>query len=224
MDQKIWSPTINRSLNMPGFRSTIPQPNDDLSVSQGDLLLNFQSCNTSFSVDHYPFTDLTVNDGKHNQVTTPVISGNAHPITIANEPKFYAMTQAQAGSTLPIGTIQYSRGPLNAVPSPITYLQAASPYVNIGSGATANVVDFTGLTDCQFIAYCSKVNTTGNLNLGVFSGHYYLTPAKTIRIQQSIAPTGCTFIDAGNGILQIQSTSAGAADFTWTLQILRIQS
>jgi hypothetical protein len=206
---------------MPGFKNTIPQPNDDLSVSQGDLRLNFQSCNTSFGIDHYPFTDLTANDGKHNQVTTPIITPNAYPTTAASEPKFFAFAESQVGSTLPLGALQYSRGPSNAVPTPITFLQSPVLPITLASNTATNIVDFTGLKDCMFMAYATITNTTNPLtSTQVASGHYFLPSAvKTIRLV-SLTPSG--FIDGGNGILQYKNTSSGSVDIYWTVQILRI--
>lgn len=48
---------------------TIPQPTDDLSVSQGQILGNFGKANSSFGTDHYAFADATVNNGKHQKVS-----------------------------------------------------------------------------------------------------------------------------------------------------------
>lgn len=50
------------------FNPAIPQPNDDMSESQGDLLINMGELNTVFGEDHEPFT-ASVNKGKHKKVT-----------------------------------------------------------------------------------------------------------------------------------------------------------
>jgi len=47
------------------FNQNIPQPNDDMSDSQGDLLTNFQQLNTQFGVNHVSF-DAAADSGKHN--------------------------------------------------------------------------------------------------------------------------------------------------------------
>lgn len=212
---------------MPGFLNTIPQPNDDLSVSQGNLLLNFQSCNTSFGIDHYPFTDLTSNDGKHNQVTTPIISPNAYPTTATAEPKFFAFAESQAGSTLPLGALQYSRGPSNMVPSFVTMIQSPITPITLAALAKTNIIDFTGLTDVQFLVYGASVNGINPLS-GTFmaTGHYFIIAGtkyiRTVGLNPAGSPSP-VFIDGGNGILQMQNTSSSTSfSFTWTLQILRI--
>ncbi len=54
---------------MSTYIPTIPQPGDDLSDSQPQILGNFTKANSSFGIDHYPFADATINNGKHKQVT-----------------------------------------------------------------------------------------------------------------------------------------------------------
>ena len=50
------------------FNKNIPQPTDRLSQSQQDLLNNNLQLNTSFGVNHFPFDDLTADNGKNNFV------------------------------------------------------------------------------------------------------------------------------------------------------------
>lgn len=74
------------------YNPNVPQPNDDLSDSQGQILQNFQKANSSFGIDHYTFADLTVNNGFHQRVTFP---GNATaPTPGANYGAYYAVTNA----------------------------------------------------------------------------------------------------------------------------------
>lgn len=74
------------------YNPNIPQPTDDLSDSQGQLLQNFNKADTSFGTDHYRFSDLTVNNGYHQRVTLP---GNAPaPTPAANYGALYAVTAA----------------------------------------------------------------------------------------------------------------------------------
>jgi len=222
---------------MPGFQDTIPKPNDDLSVSQGDLLLNNQSINISFGVDHYPFTDLTANDGKHNKVTTPVIFPNAYPATAAAEPVLFAFAETQAGSTLPIGVLQYSRGPSNAVPTPLTTLQSPSPFSVLPKkglvNGSINLVDFTGLQDCQFAVYYTMILPSKPNKVWFVIGHYYLDGVtKIISLNPiSVNFTGGPFpsndapfiVNGGNGILKMTNDTGSDLNVTWTIQILRIR-
>lgn len=50
------------------FNKNIPQPTDRLAKSQQDLLSNNLQLNTSFGINHYPFDDVTSNNGKHTYV------------------------------------------------------------------------------------------------------------------------------------------------------------
>jgi hypothetical protein len=69
------------------FNPAIPQPNDLLSNSQGDLLTNNISLDASFSVNHLPFSDLTVNNGKHTFVE--MLQRPLKPVTAAAEGTIY---------------------------------------------------------------------------------------------------------------------------------------
>jgi hypothetical protein len=53
----------------------IPQPTDNLSVSQGNMLGNFQQLQTSFSVNHVPLTT-AINNGKHIFLQIPSLGNN----------------------------------------------------------------------------------------------------------------------------------------------------
>lgn len=52
------------------FNSNIPQPSDLISVSQGDLLNNFTSMQSTYNTDHFGFNPVT-NLGFHKHVTLP---------------------------------------------------------------------------------------------------------------------------------------------------------
>ncbi len=74
------------------FNPNIPQPTDDLSDSQGQILTNFSSCNTSFGVNHYAFSDVTANNGKHKFMQMP--QQVAAPVTAGNELALVAIDQS----------------------------------------------------------------------------------------------------------------------------------
>lgn len=56
---------------MSSYVPNIPQPTDNLSDSQGDILTNFQSLDTIFAKNHFAFSNSTSNNGKHNFVQFP---------------------------------------------------------------------------------------------------------------------------------------------------------
>ena len=98
------------------FNPNIPTAPQKLSVSQPLLLANNQQLDTSFGIDHYKYSDATANNGFHNSVTTPGDQPVTDPVTVAN-PVFYALE-----NTVNLGLLQYSRGPSNAVPTPVMSL------------------------------------------------------------------------------------------------------
>jgi|ERR1700754_1273187 len=72
------------------YNPNIPQPLDELSDSQGQILQNFNKADSSFGTDHYRFSDLTVNNGFHQRVTFP---GNSPaPTPPANYGAMYGIT------------------------------------------------------------------------------------------------------------------------------------
>ena len=80
------------------YNPNIPNPNDLLSDSQGDILQNFQALNTVYGTNHYPYDNATVGQiGKHKFVSMPVLA--AAPATIAGEGALYFKTSG-AGSAL----------------------------------------------------------------------------------------------------------------------------
>lgn len=127
------------------FNPNIPMASDDLDVSQGDLLQNFQSLDTVYGGDHYAFSNLTANASKHNQVRTPVYVATPPtglpPTTLATEANLFGWQYS-----VPLGVLQYSRGPSNAVPTPVTKLHSPSTPIVLAAGNSTNILDFTGLT------------------------------------------------------------------------------
>jgi|GEM_PF-2304284 len=65
------------------YNPDIPQPNDDMSLSQGDLLTNFTDLNNVYGVngDHVAF-DAAADRGKHNKTTFPSLG--AAPVDGSN--------------------------------------------------------------------------------------------------------------------------------------------
>jgi hypothetical protein len=198
------------------FNPNIPQPNDDLSDSQGQILQNFNKANSSFGIDHYSFSDLTVNNGKHNQVTTPAFVDNPPtglaPTTAAAEPKMYAFQDSAN-----VGVINYSRGPSNAVPSPITFLQStAAPIVMLNNGTT-NVLDFTGLTRAMCNIYASDT-----VNILAKTAVFVVWTGAGFILTNYFSALALRVIATGN-ILQLQNISGGVLNNVfWTLQMLRL--
>ncbi len=53
------------------YDPNIPQPTDDLSDSQVQLLANFQQLDTSFGINHFQYSDASSDNGKHKKLDFP---------------------------------------------------------------------------------------------------------------------------------------------------------
>lgn len=199
------------------FLNNIPQPGDKLKNSQGQLLGNNQQLNVSFGIDHYPYTDLTANNGKHKQVTTPIQM--ADPASTITDPKFYGRQ-----ITVPVGALQYSRGwddinSVPAVPTPVTSLQSQSTPLTIGSSSTVNVMDFTGLQMAFAVLYTGDTATTPSL----YSSVTYIFWTGTAFVIKSMASASFITVTSNTNILQILNTGPAITNFYSTLQFIRLQ-
>lgn len=56
------------------YLPNIPQPGDLISVSQNDILVNFQQLNAVYTADHYAYNDATANAQRHRQVRLPELA------------------------------------------------------------------------------------------------------------------------------------------------------
>jgi hypothetical protein len=194
------------------YKPNIPQPNDNLSVSQNDILGNFQQLDTSFGIDHYKYSDATTNNGFHNQATMPLIVGGTHPTTAAGITKIYAMQDNS-----PIGLINYSRGPSNATPTPLTSIHSAHVFV-LASPATINIVDFTGLSLglASLFIYPDAPISPPTLIVVYWTGAGFI-------FNNSIANSTQLVAVASGSMLQIQNNRAISQNLYWTLQLHRTQ-
>lgn len=192
-----------------------------------DLRENNISLNASFGTDHFPFDDTTANNGKHNVIQTPLIVGAAHPATAANEPKIYAMQDS-----VPFGLLNYSRGPSNAVPTPITYIQSSNTPIlmpSTGPGKTINILDFTGINRAIFHASAgdfiesASAAISRNYAFCIWNGSTFLI--KNTFITVAGGRTFLTFTSTGS-VLQLSNTTVPAqelANVFWSLNFARIE-
>lgn len=86
----------------------IPAPADLLSVSQGDLLENFDQLNTQFGVNHVEFNDAGANKGKHKfcsfveQADDPAVQGDEYLLyskeDVSGDTELYLKPESGAGA------------------------------------------------------------------------------------------------------------------------------
>lgn len=211
------------------FLPTIPQPGDNLDFSQGQLLSNNGGLDTVFGVDHYKFSDATVNKGFHNKVTTPQFFLNSsippvyptvQPATGAN-PVLYAY-QATDGAGTPTtntGVLQYSRGPNNATPTPITHLHGSAV---LAPSATTNIFDITGVTRAMMIV--SVMDDVINNNQFAYVAFGVAGLGYKINNLVLLSSGTTLFVTSAGNILQIinNSGSVTSTSVQWTIDFLRI--
>ncbi len=96
---------------MPTYSPNIPQPGDQPSQSQNQILENFQVANTAFAQDHAPYNSPI--QGQHEQITFPVGPLAGQPFTfLAGQIGLQNVTAAPTA----IPDIWMSRGAATAFP------------------------------------------------------------------------------------------------------------
>jgi len=198
------------------YLPNVPQPTDNLSDSQNDLLNNFQGANTSFGINHYSFANATADNGKHFVVQTPIIPGG-HPTTAANEPKLYAMT------TGIIGVLQYSRMGSDRVPTPITLIQSTSAPIGMISGTSIDIIDLAGVTQailkCYAVDILGLVNTQAALKRSEYDVFYDGVNFNNANINSF---TGFIFTGSGTKVVLQNATGTNLGGVIWSVQVVRI--
>lgn len=192
------------------FNPNVPQPGDLLSKSQNDLLNNNSALNSVFGIDHFSFSNATANSGFHQKVTTPAIG--AVPATTTN-PIFYAFSPYAQ-----IGVIHYSRGPSNAVPTPLTTLQSSSSPISLSPLASTPVLSTAGITTIYGIAVGTNADTSAGLQQQIAIVTYN---AGTFIIS-NIFNSNFRFQGSGTDLALFNNTALTFNNVYWTLQILRV--
>lgn len=132
---------------MTSYTSSIPQPSDDPSVSQDQILENFQTLNSLYGTtgDHYPWTVTSPNEGaRHAKVTMPglptvgVAPGASLPITSIGSGSIF--NQMRDSQTTPFFTRDNipPTAPLNNI-WPLLPIKAYASFAGTGN-VTANAV------------------------------------------------------------------------------------
>jgi hypothetical protein len=192
-----------------------PVLTDDLDVSQPFLFNNTNAADDSFGVNHYKFSDLTGNNGKHSIIQTPAQS--PIPVSAANEPVVFGYQ-----ITAPVGVLQYSlRGgstvPTPLVPSPITSLQSPTAATTLASLGLIPILDFSGLSKaiCSLYAFDSAIVGTDSYSIIWWTG----TGFRFLNLGSS----GLLVTNSGN-VLNLQNTlGIGLNNIYWTLTFQRLQ-
>lgn len=193
----------------------VPLGNQKQNVSAPLIRSNFTTLNTWSNIDHLGVDNSTGNFGFHNHCTFPLISGSAHPTTDSTHTSVYCMQDASN-----VGLIDYSRGPSDAVPTPLTNLQSISTAIVLAPAATTNVLDFTGLSR----AICNVYWTNTVTNLAAGQARVIWTGTAFILTNFTILQIGSVAAQVSGNILQLKNASGSItySNFYWTMQMLRL--
>ncbi len=202
-----------------------PVSTDDLDVSQPFLFNNTNSADDSFAADHYAFSNLTAGNGLHNKVTTPRYSTAADPAVPSATPPLTPTFPAFYGFqlTAPLGILQFSRGPVNAVQTPVTSLHSTAAALTINAAASSPILDFTGINNAYATVYFYDATApTMSLTSGIAHIFWIGGAPGTFRIINQFA-SSLTITNSGN---TLQITNGAGVAFTnvyWTLHFHRLQ-
>lgn len=133
------------------YNPNIPQGSDDISVSQVDLLGNFGSLNTVFSVDHVAY-DAVADSGKHNKVTF-VRQASAPAIPVGS-------TKVAVYGALPAGGTQTELFGVDQLNTPWQMTKNQSMYLGAHPAAAVNF-DSAGAIQSQYNVTSVTKSSTG---------------------------------------------------------------
>lgn len=203
---------------MPVYQPGIPTGTVNLDVDYQNLQGNFEQANIVYGTDHYPFDNASPNLGRHNLVTTPPVVNNPPdglpPSTPAGVCKFYGFQPYSA-----IGLLQFSRGPNNAIPTPLTSLNGGP--ISINSTETANIIDLAGVTRCMLML--SGFNDAPLLADKKPLNGFVVFSQGTSNLN-SIGGAGSMFAVMTGTVLGIRNaTPSTAGAYYWTITFIRIE-
>lgn len=135
------------------YNPNIPQAGDLISISQGDLLTNFQQIDIKYgtSGDHYAFSNTSAAEqNRHAKVTLPALPtatapGNAIPTPAAGEGAIFA-TSLTSGAPPITTTYPFWKRDGIATPYPMAANKAYATFILRNSNGVATLVDSFNIT------------------------------------------------------------------------------
>jgi hypothetical protein len=197
------------------YQPGIPTGLVNLDVDYQNLQDNFQQLDTTYGEDHYAYSDPSANNGFHNKITTPGYSLGSPPVT-TTDPILYGFQQYAA-----LGLLQYSRGPNNAVPTPLTHLNSSATGLTFTPAQSISVLDLTGVASAMITAYAfgdGGATPTMTVSQVFWNG-------SSFKITNIIAGAFFIWTAVGN-ILTLKNQIIIPPNITnayWTLDLIRIQ-
>lgn len=203
------------------YQPGIPTGTVQLDLDYLNIQGNFEQANIVYGTDHYPFNNATPNQGFHNVVTTPVFVDNPAtglpPVTTTN-PKFYAFQQ-----TANLGVLQYSRGPTNAIPTPITCIHGGP--LNVPFNNPRTLFNFTGITRSFFTVYAGDSANLSDQTVIAVSGFWNVSGFSFPPQPATGVISSALFLTNAGAVLQISNQNALDATISvyYTIRFNRLQ-
>lgn len=187
------------------YNDNIPQPQDPLSVSQGDILENFKQLNIIYGTDHIAY-DSPVDVGKHKTVT--YVTQETEPNTVANEVKSFSFVPSTD-----LGEIEFSKGPNDPVPTPLTSLHSVPAGIDIPTNSTVDILNFSNFSFAIAELYAFKVDGEYRVSTLIYDG----TSIK-LTTGQGVGSLGW---QKTANILQLKNTGTNVK-IHWSVKFIRV--
>ena len=212
------------------YNPNIPAPEDTPSVSQGQLLTNFQQMNTVFGNNHVPMSPAVANSGKHNQAS--FVEQADDPVPGASESVMFAFDDG-GDTELKIAT---STGSFQATMDNLLYIGAHpvvavnfEPSAVLGALPGGNIkssFNVSGINVDAVGRYTISFTNTVKDRAGVDTREYIwdaqlMAPANGIAVVQAAAGADYTTV-VNPGSIQIETYNNANALFTATRIVLTI--
>lgn len=194
------------------YNPNIPQANDRIADSQPVILQNFQSLNTIYGTDHYPYDDASTNATKHKHITLPdqAVAPGVLPTPAASNCAIFSTTVA--ANTYPLlrkdgTTTNYQLMPIKAYAlfTAVNLLNPTSlftlPYANVSAITRVS----QGIYQITFIDPLPSVNygaiTVIQGNLGNSTNILRNTTNATTSVRVTLTNSSGMTIDSGENLL-----------------------
>lgn len=182
-----------------------PLAAEKLSVSQPLIRGNFSSADTTMGIDHYPFTNLTTNNGKHKQITLPAI--NLPGVAPASGTGYACINVGVAGGSANTNFLYFTNQSypqayiLNAV-------RAFGMFDGRGTAGACTLNNGNGLT---FARNASAGSYTGTITNTLVTGSNYLVFVSSQGSGTAII-TGYSIVNSTTFNIGFQNTSNTGVD------------
>ncbi len=199
---------------MPVYTINIPQPGDNPSQSQDQILQNFQTLNTAFSVNHVAFNN--ADQGKHNKISIPVNGGAASTFLVT---EMGMQNRSAAPTSRP--DIWLSRGTDAAYP--MTGYQNGGTTVNNGWTYLPSGLKMAwGVSTCVNAAVLTVVYAAQLTNFPGFTTFWSCPQTTRIRVAPPAQSGAFVMVQDNFSATQFSAfssdpASTGNVEFAWTV-------